>query len=290
MKVKKVLLIVMIFIIAGASTGSVSKDKPILLYNVEIIPDNYTPHLDKGGSLQLNLTVIGYNVTGGTSISFDYQMFAYSKEGVLIENPPDINLSFDPHLIVFPKNVNSTDTPYKLYSRLIITSSPTSQDAYYYVNIEVKENVKVYSPQFHLTVGKGGYVIPGPGTPIDMHPAPDAVNVPLNTSISVYFGRAGKSTGTLDIKPEVEIGNVTTDRDGLGARFTFYPAKPLRSNTTYTVTVTVGSNSASWQFTTANESISAETAKTPKAVPGFGIAITVMAIFLGIGGRVFGKR
>ncbi len=87
-------------------------------YSIEIIPDNTELYFDKPGETAvINLTIIGYNVTGGTSVSFGYHVYAEYLNAPLLENPPDINLNFDPEQVVFPINVSETDTPYKLYSR-----------------------------------------------------------------------------------------------------------------------------------------------------------------------------
>jgi hypothetical protein len=136
---------------------------------------------------------------------------------------------------------------------------------------------------------------------LTLHPDPGSVNVPLDTDISFYTMRLGlNETGTLKAVPDIEIKNVTTKYEHgnppRGGWITFYPAKLLRPNTVYNVTVTRSSGLVnrttgmtighgpeySWQFTT--------TAETPRAAPGFGIAITVMAIILGIGGKYFRKK
>ncbi len=158
-KVMKVVLIAMLSIILSAGSGCISKEEPetklptpqttpqstplltpppppteYLSPDVEIYADNPTPAMDKGGSIALNLTIIGNNVTGGTSISFAYDVLAIYPDGNSIKNPPEINLSFKPQQVVFPKTVNRTQPPYKSYSSLIITST---SDADYFITIKI---------------------------------------------------------------------------------------------------------------------------------------------------------
>lgn len=155
----KLILILILSVVLSANTGCILKDEPEMKLptpqstppptpaltppsvhspaDIEIYADNLTPIIEKGSSVVLNLTIIGKNVTGGTSISFDYSMAVLYPDGTVIENPFDINLSFKPQQVVFPETINRTGPPYKLYSNLTITSAV---DGDYIFGIKIDKN------------------------------------------------------------------------------------------------------------------------------------------------------
>jgi len=103
-------------------------------------------------------------------------------------------------------------------------------------------------------------------TPLPYHayelsPEPGAKGVSITTSISLTLSRPPEIVD-IKLEPPVEISHVVRETVGLASgRFTFYPAHPLKPNTTYKVTITYGQRQApegyrptstiSWQFTTA---------------------------------------
>jgi len=104
--------------------------------------------------------------------------------------------------------------------------------------------------------------IPEPIATFDLFPGAGANGVFVTTNISISFSRP---TGIWEFKlePSVEISNITKEPVSLASeKVTFYPAKLLQTNTTYTVTVTYGSgppigninfcptSNISWNFTT----------------------------------------
>lgn len=71
-------------------------------------------------------------------------------------------------------------------------------------------------------------------------PEPGAKDVPLDTCITVSFGRPPPIV-KLEIEPEVEISHVEKEYVQVASgKFTFYPAKPLQPETNYTITITFG--------------------------------------------------
>lgn len=90
-------------------------------------------------------------------------------------------------------------------------------------------------------------------------PTPNSTNVPLNTTISISFGRP-PSICDLNITPNVPIKERIFKAEGFGGTYIFHLAEQLQSQTTYTVTITFGQENASegfaptsirtWAFTT----------------------------------------
>lgn len=73
-----------------------------------------------------------------------------------------------------------------------------------------------------------------------LSPEPGAKDVPLDTCITVSFGRPPPIV-KLEIEPEVEISHLEKEYAQVAsAKFTFYPAKPLQQETNYTITITFG--------------------------------------------------
>lgn len=74
----------------------------------------------------------------------------------------------------------------------------------------------------------------------DRSPKPGAKDVPLNTCIAVIAFRP-PGIVKLEIEPEVEISHVKKEYVQVASgKFTFYPAKPLKPETNYTVKITFG--------------------------------------------------
>jgi hypothetical protein len=94
-------------------------------------------------------------------------------------------------------------------------------------------------------------------------PERDAKGVPMTTYISVTFSRPPQIV-QLKMEPEVKIDHVDKEIVFLASgKFTYYPAKPLQPQMTYTVHLTFGQEEApegvaptqsiTWQFTTGPE-------------------------------------
>lgn len=99
----------------------------------------------------------------------------------------------------------------------------------------------------------------------NFYPQPDSVDVPLDTNISISFGRP-PSIANMTIYPEVPIEERTFESVYLaGGKYTFHLADLLKPSTTYNVTMTYGQETASegfaplstrtWNFTTTAQSI-----------------------------------
>ena len=92
-------------------------------------------------------------------------------------------------------------------------------------------------------------------------PTPNSTNVPLNTTISISFGRP-PSICELNITPNVPIKERIFESEGFGGTYIFHLSEQLQPQTTYTVTITFGQETASegfaptstrtWAFTTGN--------------------------------------
>ena len=86
-------------------------------------------------------------------------------------------------------------------------------------------------------------------------PEPDSVDVPLDTTVSISFGRP-PSIVELNITPEVVVKERNIENVGrYGARHIFVFSEPLQPLTTYNITVVFGTpnSTRSWSFTTRNE-------------------------------------
>lgn len=89
--------------------------------------------------------------------------------------------------------------------------------------------------------------------PVGVGPAPNSVNVSLNTTIVVFQVRS-VSVENLCLSPEVPILGRTDVPEGLASQVTtFYFARPLNPNTVYTVSVAIAGTPYSWVFTTTSE-------------------------------------
>ncbi len=94
---------------------------------------------------------------------------------------------------------------------------------------------------------------------LNPNPTPNSTNVPLNTTISLYFTRP-PSICDLNITPNVPIKERIFENDGFSGTYVFYLAEQLQPQTTYTVTITYGQETApegfkpttnrTWLFTT----------------------------------------
>ena len=95
-------------------------------------------------------------------------------------------------------------------------------------------------------------------------PEPDSVDVPLDTNISISFGRP-PSIVNMSLSPEVPIKERTFESIWVaGGKYTFHLAELLEPSTTYTVTMVFGQESApedfapistrTWNFTTKAQS------------------------------------
>jgi len=89
------------------------------------------------------------------------------------------------------------------------------------------------------------------------------IGVPTTTGISIVFVRP-PGILELQMEPAVEIGRVDRELYGLrGDKVTFYPARPLQPDASYTVAVNYGqevvqpgfcrTSTTTWQFTTGPE-------------------------------------
>jgi N-acetylneuraminic acid mutarotase len=93
-----------------------------------------------------------------------------------------------------------------------------------------------------------------PFAPHDFYPTPNATDVPLNTNISIDFGRRPQIC-ELNLTPNVPISERTFEAgDFWGGTYIFHLSEQLQPQTTYTVEITFGQeNSTStrtWNFTT----------------------------------------
>ena len=106
-------------------------------------------------------------------------------------------------------------------------------------------------------------LIPYPYIAYDHIPEPGAEDVPVTTAISITYNRP-PGIVELQMEPTVEIRHVTQKIVNLwNGKFTFYLARLLQPETTYTVTITYGQEvvqpsyrstaTATWQFTTGPE-------------------------------------
>ena len=105
--------------------------------------------------------------------------------------------------------------------------------------------------------------VPYPYGGSNLTPEPGAEGVPITTGISIVFVRP-PGILELQMEPAVETGRVDREVYGFYSdKATFYPARPLQPETTYTVTVTYGqeqvqpgycrTSTTTWQFTTGPE-------------------------------------
>ncbi|MDD3291340.1 MAG: Ig-like domain-containing protein [Methanocellales archaeon] len=87
-----------------------------------------------------------------------------------------------------------------------------------------------------------GTLLPYPALVGDL--SPTGSDIPVDTSISVQFERwIRPEVVKLEIEPYTEMSHAEREPAGIGGeKFTFYPAEPLQSETTYTVNVTFGFN------------------------------------------------
>ncbi len=92
-------------------------------------------------------------------------------------------------------------------------------------------------------------------------PAPNTTNVPTNTTIAITFARPPQICN-LTLIPNVAIKERTFHAEGFGGTYVFHLAELLQPQTTYTVTVTFGQETApegfaptstrTWSFTTTD--------------------------------------
>jgi len=115
------------------------------------------------------------------------------------------------------------------------------------------------SPTIQPTLNPTQNLIELPYAAGNFYPAPNSTNVALNTTVSISFSRP-PSICNLTLTPEVAIKERVFKSEGLDATYVFYFAQQLKPNTTYTVTVTYGQETApegtkptttrTWHFTT----------------------------------------
>jgi hypothetical protein len=96
-------------------------------------------------------------------------------------------------------------------------------------------------------------------------PTPNSTNIPLNATISISFGRP-PSICNFNITPTVALEERVFKPEGFGGTYVFYLAELLQPQTTYTVTIIYGQETAkegfkpttdrTWQFTTETSSTS----------------------------------
>lgn len=83
----------------------------------------------------VNITVIGYEVANGTSISLKWNVEAQYPDGSNETNPEALNLTFDPEQLIFPCTLGRLDPTDIIYSDLIIVAAGNARDGNYRVII-----------------------------------------------------------------------------------------------------------------------------------------------------------
>ena len=133
-------------------------------------------------------------------------------------------------------------------------------------------------------------------------PTPNSTNVPLNTTISITFGRP-PSICDLNITPNVPIKERVFKVEGFGGTYIFHLAEQLQSQTTYTATITFGQENASegfaptstraWNFTTQQSTLEPSPTSDNLQVEDFTpmiIIIGLVAIAVAVGVLVYFKK
>lgn len=100
----------------------------------------------------VNITVIGYEVANGTSISLKWKVEAQYPDGSNETNPEALNLTFDPEQLIFPCTLGRLDPPDIMHSDLIIVAAGNARDGNYRIIISG-------SPD-KTKGGSSGYVAP----------------------------------------------------------------------------------------------------------------------------------
>lgn len=130
------------------------------------------------------------------------------------------------------------------------------------------------------------------------HPEPNATNVDLNTTIAISFGRP-PSICELSLTPNTPVKERVFEADGFGGTYVFYLAEPLQPQTTYTVIITFGQETApegfaptstrTWNFTTLSQPQSRSTTSSELSNIIL-IAGAIVAIALLSAGSILVKR
>lgn len=107
-------------------------------------------------------------------------------------------------------------------------------------------------------------------------PIPNSTNVPLNATISITFGRP-PSICNLNITPTVPVKERIFKAEGFGGTYIFYLATQLMPQTTYSVTITFGQETAqegfaptstrTWNFTTGTSMTNPSPTLSPSTSP-----------------------
>jgi len=129
---------------------------------------------------------------------------------------------------------------------ILVTLAGVVFSNYTIINIEASANL------IELPWAAGNY-----------YPQSDSVDVPLDTNISISFGRP-PSIANMTITPKVPIEERTFESVYLaGGKYTFHLAELLKPSTTYNVTMVFGQETASegfaplstrtWSFTTTDQ-------------------------------------
>jgi hypothetical protein len=97
------------------------------------------------------------------------------------------------------------------------------------------------------------YVLIVDSMEVTLGPAPNATNVPLDTTITVDTLNFA-DLSDLHVTPKVSFAGVTSENSGsLSSLRTYYPAQPLKPATAYNVSVAIEAVPVSWSFTTTSE-------------------------------------
>ncbi len=123
----------------------------------------------------------------------------------------------------------------------------------------------------------------------NFYPQSDSVDVPLDTNISISFGRP-PSIANMTINPDVPIEERTFESVYLaGGKYTFHLADLLKPSTTYNVTMVFGQETASegfaplstrtWNFTTTAQSMDSSSFPLFETVSSV-IIVSVVLVFV----------
>jgi len=96
------------------------------------------------------------------------------------------------------------------------------------------------------------------GMKITVGPPPNSTNIALDTTISID-ALASAILNNFQISPEVLIDHQYSETSGpLTYITTFYPSQPLKTSTSYTVSVKIINTPISWSFRTTSENFNPE--------------------------------
>jgi parallel beta-helix repeat protein len=137
----------------------------------------------------------------------------------------------------------------------------------------------------------------------DYFPEPNSIDVPLNTTLSISFGRP-PSIVELSMSPEVVVKERTFEPVGVaGGLYTFHLSELLEPATTYSVTIVFGSEGApegfaptstrTWNFTTMAEATEPELEHDGIDFPIVEVTLAVLVImvaFVVLGYTIYKRR